>query len=211
MDEPGVAPRVAIPTAASGLPESRPGWTPADTAIPAALEPAWQVPALEMPAIPGADRALATIPAPPSPPAVSETALSGAARGASIVLHHPPDAEGRAEVAQRALELAGADDVVMREVALSISSPNVRYFHEEDWQAAVEVSDLLTAALEGDDAAARDFTGYEPAPDRGLIEIWIDGSAPVAARAAAPRAEAAEAARARLIRSIEERLRERLR
>jgi hypothetical protein len=95
----------------------------------------------------------------------------------------------------------------MREVGFSIRSPNVRYYHEEDRRAAIEVADLLTSAL-GDDAEARDFTDYEPSPERGLIEIWIDGSAPVARTVS--RANAAEAARERLTRSIEARLRERL-
>jgi hypothetical protein len=119
------------------------------------------------------------------------------------------------------LAAAGVTDVNGRQVSLSISSPNVRYFHDADRKAAEGVAATLSEALGGVAVETRSFTDFRPLPEAGHVEVWLAGDAPPALQrmAGAPArsmaAQRREAQRTlerdRLTQSIEARLRQRLR
>jgi hypothetical protein len=58
---------------------------------------------------------------------------------------------------------------VIKDVPLSISTPNVRYFHSEDRAEAVRLGRLYGAEV-------KDFTWFRPLPEKGVTEIWLSGS-----------------------------------
>lgn len=101
-----------------------------------------------------------------TPPIVN----SGLAETTNVVLLVPAFA-AQAQ-AENAIETAAALGIPVdqtRRSNLSISQTNIRYFHSEDAEAAT----ILASGLGG---IARDFTNFTPAPNRGVIEIWIEGS-----------------------------------
>ncbi len=91
-------------------------------------------------------------------------------RDLRVVLNAPrtvPDASLSAII--DALEKSGADPDPRR-VNITISTSNVRYYHDTD-------ADVALAIAEGIGAQVRDFTNFEPTPPEGLVEIWIAGRA----------------------------------
>jgi hypothetical protein len=159
----------------------------------------------------------------PAPAAAPSSSAPAAADSVLAIIHYPPNARDAAEVAAGALGVSGVGEVDQRPVNMTISRSNVRYYHAEDREVAQDVTAIVSLAL-GEEAVTRDFTDFTPRPSDSLVEIWIAGDAPdsVAAapatanrpspqRSAASRNAAIAAERERLIRSIEERLRQRLR
>lgn len=55
-----------------------------------------------------------------------------------------------------------------RQINLSISESNVRFYHAQDAEMAAFIAEAAGAE-------ARDFTDFRPAPPAGLIEIWLAG------------------------------------
>ncbi|NNE87789.1 MAG: hypothetical protein HKN27_06900 [Silicimonas sp.] len=73
----------------------------------------------------------------------------------------------------------GHEIASIKDVDLSISTRNLRYFHDRDRAEAERL-----AATYG--AEVRDFTWFSPKPARGTAELWLEGrSAPPPARARA--------------------------
>ena len=66
--------------------------------------------------------------------------------------------------------------VATRPVGFKISSPQIRYYHDEDRDSAAAIAQALGVRL-------HDLTGFRPSPKRGLIEVWVQGTnvSPVAA------------------------------
>jgi hypothetical protein len=87
----------------------------------------------------------------------------------NIVLHIPNGAQ-RSDATKLlgAAVGAGFEIADIQSAAFTISRTNVRYFHERDAQAAR----ALASAIGG---KFRDFTSFEPSPDPGVIEIWLEG------------------------------------
>jgi hypothetical protein len=201
-----------------------PGAAPAVTALEAS-GPVLAVPALEpvqsAPPRVALDPAAAANPSTPTPAPTPSRAA--AATDVLAVILYPPNAEDAAEVAAGALSVSGVGEVAQRPVDMTISQSNVRYYYAGDRDVAQDVTAIVSSAL-GEEAVTRDFTGFSPRPSDSLVEIWIAGEAPdrqTAAPAATPRPtpqrstpsrnDALAAERERLVRSIEERLRQRLR
>lgn len=86
-----------------------------------------------------------------------------------IVLHFP-NRVGLEEAEELAASAARAGFRIekLRPAGFSISSTNVRYFHDEDREAA----SLLAEAVGGE---LRDFTNFRPPPATGVIEIYMAG------------------------------------
>jgi hypothetical protein len=109
--------------------------------------------------------------------------------GTGTVFFHAPDTVAASLVEREAslvAEATGLSTSVKEPVSFTISSSNVRYFHPEDREAAAAVAEALSARL-------RDFTDFEPAPDVGTIEVWLEGE-PEAAEAASVAPAAVEPA-----------------
>ncbi len=88
---------------------------------------------------------------------------------ARVVVHAPRNlaSEGRERaLARLAVSPWSADRMVT--TSFTISDTHVRYYHDHDRGAAEELAALF-------DAGARDFTGYAPSPDEGLLELWLSG------------------------------------
>jgi len=66
--------------------------------------------------------------------------------------------------------------VETRPVNFKISTPQIRYYHEEDRDSAAAIAQALGVWL-------HDLTSFRPVPKRGLIEVWVQGTnvSPVAA------------------------------
>ena len=58
---------------------------------------------------------------------------------------------------------------VIKDVNLSISTANVRYFHAEDRAEAARLARTYGAEV-------KDFTWFRPSPEKGATEIWLSGS-----------------------------------
>ncbi|MGB3314405.1 MAG: hypothetical protein WBB85_08325, partial [Albidovulum sp.] len=88
------------------------------------------------------------------------------------VFLHVPSSVPETEVQNvfAALKVAGFTVEDPRRVGFSISTSNVRYFHDADAGAATRLAETIGAA-------ARDFTAYRPSPPDGTIEVWIAGRA----------------------------------
>lgn len=54
----------------------------------------------------------------------------------------------------------------------TISKTHVRFYHPEDRAAAEDLAAMFSAE-------ARDFTDYAQPPERGMLELWLAGRAPV--------------------------------
>jgi hypothetical protein len=107
-------------------------------------------------------------------------AVPGSAR---LFIHHSvadPAAAARARALAQRLQQRGASVVIVRPVPFGIRGLSVRYFHGTDRPGAAAVlADAAAFAGDGQAAADRptDFTGFEPAPRPGTIEIWLPGGA----------------------------------
>ncbi len=101
--------------------------------------------------------------------AAAEPAAAAARFPHRILLHAPTSVSETAlgGVVAR-LEAAGFKPGDPRRVDFVISRSNVRYFHAEDSRAAARLAGEIGAQ-------ARDFTGYDPAPPPGTIEVWLAG------------------------------------
>jgi len=89
--------------------------------------------------------------------------------GLDIVLHVPNGVrQSDAQTLISAATEAGFEIAKSRPAAFSISRTNIRYFHEGDAVAA----QLLASAIGG---RLRDFTDFQPPPDPGVIEVWLQG------------------------------------
>ena len=87
------------------------------------------------------------------------------------------------EIAAAALETlraAGLGEVFLASVSIPISRTNVRYYFDADAAHAGRIAGLLEPALGEGGVEARDFTGYDPNPEPGTIEVWFAGDAPIA-------------------------------
>jgi len=80
------------------------------------------------------------------------------------------------------LSSAGLGEVFLSSVSIPISRTNVRYYHDADAVHAGRISELLEPASGDGGVEARDFTGYDPKPEPGTIEVWFAGDAPPARR-----------------------------
>lgn len=153
------------------------------------------------------------------------------ASDARVAVHYPPGSSAEADGVSAELSGAGFADVSGHTVSFTITSPHVRFYHEVDRAAAERVASFMSDALDGAEVEVRSFTDFRPLPEEGLVEVWLAGEAPAVARAAAapsapvsrvtappPRESAAarraadrEAERQRLMQSVEQLLRARLR
>lgn len=130
-------------------------------------------------------------PTPPALVAVEPTPLAPVGPGpgpeslesARVFIHHragDPAAAARARALAQRLEWRGARKVTLRPVRLGIDGLSVRYFHGVDRPgAAAVIADAASFAGDGQAAATpvpADFTGFQPAPSLGLIEIWLPSS-----------------------------------
>ena len=131
-----------------------------------------------------ADRAAAfpapqDLPEPPLPdtPATATGLAAGATvdavgAGHHVVVYAPPSvtARQRDEVVA-ALAAADWQAGAPRQTRFTIAETQVRFYHAEDRPAA----EALAARLQ---VAARDFTGYSPLPEPGMLELWLEGKGP---------------------------------
>lgn len=122
------------------------------------------------------EQAVRAVPPPgPGPdPAVPDTAR--------LFIHHSagdPTAASRARALAQRLQQRGANVVIVRPVPFGIRGLSVRYFHSTDRPGAAAVLGDVAALGGGRAATARpaDFTGFQPAPRPGTIEIWLPGGA----------------------------------
>ncbi len=187
----------------------RPGARPAVAGLP---------PSLAMPAAPPADLIL---PASWGPRAPSDTAsasasfapsadrpdlLPPAAVAALPPVHAAPspwgdlnimflapkttDPAARAAMAAKLAKAGFAPDVT-GDVAFKVNATHVRFYYPDDASAARAVADSVGGI-------ARDFTGFDPLPPEGTVEVWLgsgDGSPVAAAAAPAAKKVAAKSAR----------------
>jgi len=192
---PAGAPAVAAAPLAHALPQAAPGALPAAPAAPrdgtATAGPgvAAAVPGREMlppvaattPPATSQARAPAAASTPPSaaapppdmplppPRPVAEPAPPplDLPDGLRLYVHVPPRGAAYAPVAVR-LDAAGLADWQRVDTSLPISETHLRYYHAEDAAAAEAIAARLNAAT-------RDFTGYTPRPEPGLVEVWLAG------------------------------------
>ncbi|MGI9390938.1 MAG: hypothetical protein ACR2O1_12840 [Boseongicola sp.] len=143
---------------------------PATVELPPLMDVAW--PALHT----GAPTVLSiTPPARPKAADIQVTAGSTIA-GLDIVLHVPngvrqTDAQNLTTAATK----AGFEIRKIRPASFSISQTNVRYFYKSNEIAARKLASAIDGRL-------RDFTEFEPLPDPGVIEIWLEGRGTSASR-----------------------------
>ncbi len=109
---------------------------------------------------------------PPVRPSIIKAAAARkpAFPGLAIVLHIPNGA--RASDADTLLDAAvgaGFEISTLQPAGFTISRTNIRYFHDKDAQAARALALAIGGRL-------RDFTGFRPPPDPGVIEIWLAGT-----------------------------------
>lgn len=117
------------------------------------------------------------------PPFVSGTAVSSIPfAGSSRVYVNVPVSvsEEIAAATFDTLRAAGLGEVFLSSVSIPISRTNVRYYHDVDAVHAGRISELLEPASGDGGVEARDFTGYDPKPEPGTIEVWFAGDAPPA-------------------------------
>ncbi len=98
--------------------------------------------------------------------------VTGAA-SSRIVVHYNANSRQAARQMAYMLAQAGFGESEMRPVQLSVSTTNVRYFHEENRAAAAAVAEILRAAW--GQSQLKDYTDYTPSPSVGTIEIWLRG------------------------------------
>ena len=117
------------------------------------------------------------------PPVLFDTSVaSPPLPGSSLVYLNVPVtvSEEIAAAALETLRAAGIGEVFLASVSIPISRTNVRYYFDADAAHAGRIADLLEPALGEGGVEARDFTGYDPKPEPGTIEVWFAGDAPIA-------------------------------
>ncbi|HEU0221262.1 MAG TPA: hypothetical protein VFR34_03485, partial [Paracoccaceae bacterium] len=91
-----------------------------------------------------------------------------------VVIHHgsqtPPELAYRLG---RALVIRGYPGVGIRQVAFGVTSTNLRFFHATDQAAAARLGQEVSRILGVTMPPVRDFTGYDPQPQPGTMEIWL--------------------------------------
>jgi len=100
---------------------------------------------------------------------------SGAPAGVAprIVIHVPTGSSAAEALSGRLLASLGAHpgSVEARHVAATPNRPTIRFFHPEDEPAARQAAGWMAEA--GLPWTVRDFSGYQPTPSRGTIEVWL--------------------------------------
>lgn len=93
---------------------------------------------------------------------------------ARVVIHQPGSG---ASIAARdllsVLRMRGVGVAEVRMVGVSVSPPDIRYFHPRDRAIAEQVDRLLSRR--GYRPELKDFTHYQPPPTRGTVEVWLPG------------------------------------
>lgn len=138
--------------------------TPSPGSLPSALL------ASDLPAPPEATFPLVLTSTPPARPGSTPPAAStGLADATNVVLLVPAFVpQASAEEAITAAAALGIPVDQTRRASVSISRTNIRYYHEEDAEAAT----ILASGIGG---IARDFTDFTPPPNPGVIEVWLEG------------------------------------
>ena len=141
-------------------------------------------------AVPGAIEALPAFEAAPAeaapvdaaPESVTPAVDPDDALNVTILVPSTTDAK-IAQALSQDLEQRGHSVSRVKEVDLSITSRNLRYFHETDRDSAARLAEAYEAEL-------KDFTWFEPKPASGVAEIWLsgDGAPAVVAQPQKPRA-----------------------
>ena len=113
----------------------------------------------------------------PATPAVPSrevpVTLDSAINGPRVVVHYREGATAEAD--HLAAALAGADPkfshVEVRAVPSTPRAPTIRFFHPEDVGPAWELEAALSTT--GNTWEVRNFTGVQPKPRRGTLEVWL--------------------------------------
>ncbi|MDU8945571.1 hypothetical protein [Ovoidimarina sediminis] len=114
-----------------------------------------------------------------SPPDVTPSAPP---RDGRVVLFAPSiTSDTELGVLGAQIRAMGFGDVTERRHGFGIADTQIRYYFAADRPAALD----LAQTFDGD---VRDFTGFTPRPEPGLIEVWLPGEAPVSRSATAPAA-----------------------
>jgi len=131
--------------------------------------------------------ALEVIPAEAAPEDTAPEDVTPAVTGdgsldVTILVPHTTDAK-IAQALLQDLQERGHSVTQVKEVDLSITSRNLRYFHDTDRNSAARLAEVYDAEL-------KDFTWFEPKPASGVAEIWLsgDGAPTVVAQPQKPRA-----------------------
>lgn len=105
---------------------------------------------------------------------IAASAADPARQGMRIFVHHRansrPGAQAAAEVAEN-LRGAGLAVTDVRSAPFVPSTPVVRYFHQEDQDAAARLASRL-----GRGWAIQDFRAFEPQPPPHTLEVWLPGN-----------------------------------
>lgn len=91
--------------------------------------------------------------------------------GTDILVHGEPAAERLSEVVEALLRRQGVETVERREVEISASTDQVRYFHVDDAAGAAALARALEPVF--GEVRVRDLTAYRPTPPPGSLEIWL--------------------------------------
>ncbi|EWY39293.1 hypothetical protein N825_07830 [Skermanella stibiiresistens SB22] len=116
---------------------------------------------------------------PPPPTLLDPTPPTTPLPSARLFVHHVVGASwaSQATAVVGALQTGGLTVIDTRQVQGNISTGNVRFFFEEDRDAATRLAELL-GGLYGERFGARefrliDFTHYSPKPRQRTLEIWL--------------------------------------
>ncbi len=179
VGHPGKAPRLQVQTASTtgpgpSPPPKQPQQEAALVKPPVAAQPSAD--ASSAPAV-----AVREMPAPashpPAPPAVPPREVSvtpePAINSPRVVVQYRGGAAAEADRFAKAL--AGSDPkfshVETRAVSSTPRAPTIRFFHPEDVGAAWELEAAVSAT--GGAWEVRNFTGFQPRPRRGTLEVWL--------------------------------------
>lgn len=100
-----------------------------------------------------------------------------------VLVHVPTALPGpTAEAVIGAIRGAGYDTAQRIDISFPIGSTNIRYYYPED-RAAAEAMAAAIRAETGQEAVARDFTGFRPQPSAGTVEIFLAGQPRATSRA----------------------------
>lgn len=168
---PPVAAPAPIETADAGPPID----LTAQTIPPEATRPERSTDApAEAPVATGAGSAdIAPVPTPATEP---EPTVAASPR---VFVHYSSEQPGAADAAAEVagnLREQGFTVADIRAVPLRIDTASVRYFYPGDRAKAEALHDALGSALRGRGFSAGDLksmTGYDPAPRRGTLEVWV--------------------------------------
>jgi len=109
---------------------------------------------------------VAVSPRPMPRPGEDQAAVSGPAR---VVIHAPNTiADTDVSAFAQGVEGAGFRVATTGRPGVTVATNHVRFYHEADRATAERLAGLIGAA-------PRDFTEYQPAPEAGLVELWLAG------------------------------------